>query len=146
MATITSSTGLISGINTGQLVTELIALDAAPVSLLQTRINSDQTLGNAYTALASQLQTLQTTTQLLEKPATFEDTTATSSDPAVLTATTATGAQAGSYTLRVARTVSTQQLVTGGFTDATDAKVGAGTITIGQGSGGTSRPRRRWPS
>ena len=90
--------------------------------------------------LASQLQTLQTTTQSLEKPATFEDTTATSSDPTVLTATTAAGAAAGSYTLRVARTVSTQQLVTGGFADATDAKVGAGTITIGQGSGAKPCP------
>ena len=135
MAAITSSVGLISGINTGALISQLISLDAAPVSLLQTRITSDQTLGAAYTALGSQLQTLQTTAQSLEQPATFQATTANSSNPSVVTATTTTGAAVGTYNLRVARTVTTQQLVSGGFTDATTAKVGAGTITIEEGSG-----------
>ena len=135
MATISSS-GLISGIDTDSLVSKLIALDAAPVSLLQTRITSDQTLGSAYSGLASQLTSLQTTAQSLEKPQAFQGTTANSSNPSVLTATTTTGAAVGSYTLRVARTVSTQQLVSGGFTDPTSAKVGAGTITIEEGSGG----------
>ena len=135
MASITSSTGLISGIDTGTLINELISLDAAPVSLLQTRVTSDQTLGAAYSALGSQLQTLQTTTQSLEQPQTFQATAATSSDPTVLTATTTEGAAAGTYSLQVARTVATQQLITGGFTDSTTAKVGAGTITIEQGGG-----------
>jgi flagellar hook-associated protein 2 len=135
MAQITSSIGLISGINTGALTSELIAADAAPVSLLQTQVTSDQTLGTAYTALSSQLQTLQTTTQSLELPQTFQATTATSSNPSVLTATTTDGAAVGSYSLQVARTVTTQQLVSSGFTDATNAKVGAGTITIEEGSG-----------
>ena len=135
MATITSSTGLISGINTSDLISKLLSLDAAPVSLLQTRVTSDQTLGAMYSSLGSQLQTLQTTSASLEKPQTFHDTSATSSDPSVLTATTSEGAAVGTYSLRVARTVSTQQLVSGGFTDSTAAKVGAGTITIDQGGG-----------
>jgi flagellar hook-associated protein 2 len=135
MAQITSTTGLISGINTSSLISQLISLDAAPVSLLQTRITSDQTLGAMYSSLGSQLSTLQTTAQSLEKPQTFQDTSATSSDPSILTATTTEGASVGTYSLRVARTVSTQQLVTGGFTDSTNAKVGAGTITIGEGGG-----------
>ncbi len=136
MPAITSTTGLISGINTGALISQLISLDAAPVSLLQTRVTSDQVLGEAYQALGSQLQTLQATTQLLEKPQTFQDTAATSSDPSVLTATTSDGAAVGTYSLRVARTVSTQQLISTGFADATEAPVGAGTITIGGGPGG----------
>ena len=131
-----STSGLISGIDTDALTTKLLALDAAPVSLLQTRITSDQTLGSAYAALGTSLSSLQTTAQSLETPQAFGDTTATSSDPASLTATTTTGAAAGTYTLRVARTVSTQQLVSAGFVDATSTAVGAGTITIGRGSGG----------
>ncbi len=137
MATITSSTGLISGINTSDLISKLISLDAAPVSLLQTRVTSDQTLGLMYSSLGSQLSTIQTTAQSLEKPQTFQDTSATSSDPSVLTATTSQGAAVGTYSLRVARTVTTQQLVSAGFTDSTNAKVGAGTITIGEGGGGS---------
>ncbi len=136
MAQITSGVGLISGINTSALISQLISLDAAPVSVLQTQVTSDQTLGAAYSSLGSQLQTLQTTAQSLEQPQAFQGTSATSSNPSVLTANTSTGAAVGTYTLRVARTVATQQLVSAGFTDATNAKVGAGTITIGEGSGG----------
>ena len=135
MATISTS-GLVSGIDTDALITKLLALDSAPVTLLQNRITQDETRGQAYDALAGQLSALQTAAKSLQKPQTFGDTAATSSDESVLTATTSQGAAVGTYSLRVARTVSTQQLVSGGFADATSAKVGAGTITIGRGGGG----------
>ena len=130
-----STSGLISGIDTANLTNELIAADSVPVTDLQNQVTADTNLGTVYQALGTQLQGLQTTAQSLEKPQTFGATRATSSDPSVLTATTTDGAAVGTYTLRVARTVTTQQLVSTGFTDATNAKVGAGTITIEQGSG-----------
>jgi flagellar hook-associated protein 2 len=136
MGTITSSVGLISGIDTGAIISAMINADAQPVSLLQSRITQNSTMSSVYQALASQLQTLQTTAQSLEQPATFQATTATSSDSSVLTATTADGAAIGTYNLQVARLVTTQQLISTGFTDATKAKVGAGTITIDEGGGG----------
>jgi flagellar hook-associated protein 2 len=134
MGTITSSVGLISGINTGAIVTALIQADSGPVSLLQTRINSDQTLNTAYQSIASQLGTLQTTAQSLEQSTTFQAADATSSDPNVVTATAANGAATGSYNLQVAQLVSTQQLISTGFSDTTSATVGAGTITIDAGA------------
>ena len=133
MASISTS-GLISGIDTDSLITKLIALDSAPVTQLQNRIKTDDNLTTTYKALAGQLQLLQTTALNLEKPQTFGDTKATSSDESVLTATASAGAATGSYSVRVARTVTTQQLVSGGFADAS-AKVGAGTITVEQGTG-----------
>jgi flagellar hook-associated protein 2 len=136
MGTITSSVGLISGINTGAIVTALINADAGPVSLLQSRVTSDATLNSTYQGLGSQLATLQSTAQSLEQASTFQATAATSSDPTVLTATTANGAAVGSYSLQVAQLVTTQQLISTGFTDPTSAPVGAGTITIEEGGGG----------
>ena len=133
MAAITSSVGLISGINTGAIITALINADSIPVSLLQTRITSDGTLNTAYQGIASQLSTLQTTAQSLEQVSTFQAATATSSDPNSLTATVANGAALGTYSLQVARLVSTQQLISTGFTDPSQAAVGAGTITIDSG-------------
>jgi flagellar hook-associated protein 2 len=136
MGTITSSVGLISGINTGALITALVNSDAGPVSLLQTRVSGDQNLTSTYKGLGSQLQTLQTTVQSLEQPSTFQAASANSSNPAVLTATAANGAALGSYSLQVAQLVTTQQLISTGFSDTSSAPVGAGTITIEEGGGG----------
>ena len=47
----------------------------------------------------------------------------------------ANGAAVGNYQFQVARLVTTQQAVTGGFADFDRTKVGAGTITIEQGGG-----------
>jgi flagellar hook-associated protein 2 len=133
MGTITSSVGLISGINTGAIITALIQADSIPVSLLQTRISSDATLNTTYQGIGSQLSTLQTTAQSLEQASSFQAATATSSDPNSLTATVANGAAYGTYNLQVARLVSTQQLISTGFTDPVQSDVGAGTITIDSG-------------
>jgi flagellar hook-associated protein 2 len=136
MAAITSSVGLISGINTGAIVTALINQSSGPVSLLQTRVDSNTALNADYQDLQTQLSSLQTTVQTLEQPSTFQAANASSSNPSVLTATAANGAAVGSYTLQVAQLVSTQQLISTGFTNATNSPVGAGTITIEEGGGG----------
>jgi flagellar hook-associated protein 2 len=135
MGTITSSIGLISGINTGQIIDELMSLESQPVTLLQNRITQANTQKSAYTALVTSLQSLQTAGQTLEKPQTFQAATATSSDQNVLTATAANGAAVGSYSLQVAQLVTTQQAVSAGFSDVSSTPVGAGTITIDMGGG-----------
>ena len=135
MGTITSSVGLISGINTGAIITAELNEASGPVSLLQSRITSDGNLNTTYQALASQLSTLQTTAQSLEQSSTFQAATANSSNPSILTATAANGAAVGNYSLQVAQLVTTQQLISTGFTDSTSAPIGAGTITIEEGGG-----------
>ena len=138
MASITSTTGLISGINTSDIIDKLMALEAQPKTTLETRQKTLDSQKSAFKALVTQLQKLQTTGRTLERPTTFSATTATSSDENVLTATTAAGAAPGSYQFQVARLVTSQQSVTKGFTDYTTASVGAGTITIEMGGGEVS--------
>jgi flagellar hook-associated protein 2 len=135
MAQITSSVGLISGLPTADIINELISLDAAPVSLLQTQIASANAQQQAYSTLETQINNIQQIGQTLALPTTFQNTTATSSDPNVLTATTSDGAAVGSYQIQVAQLVTTQQSISQGFADATTAPVGAGTITLEEGGG-----------
>ena len=137
MGTITSSVGLISGINTGQIIDELMSLESQPVTLLQTRIASTNSQMQAYTDMETQLSSLQSIGMSLELPSTFQTSTATSSDPTTLTATTTTGLNA--------RLIS----VPGGSTRQCSAKrqlrvyqrkapLQAGTLSLELGGGGLS--------
>src|SRR5437763_14980702 len=135
MGRISSGIGLVSGINSKDIIDQLIALESRPKDLLQARLDGVNQQKLAYTDLATRLTSLKLAGTTLKKPATFQAATATSSDEDVLTATAATGAAVGSYQLRVARLVRTQQLISRGYADFNSTKIGAGTITIGQGGG-----------
>jgi flagellar hook-associated protein 2 len=135
MAQITSSVGLISGIDTGDLINELVSLDAAPVTLLQTQVSSAQAQEQIYGSLETQLNNIQQIGNTLALPQTFQDATTNSSDPTVLTANANVGAAVGTYQFQVSRLVTTQQSISNGFTDPDTQPVGAGTITLEQGGG-----------
>ena len=134
MGTITSGVGLISGINTASIIDQLMTIESRPKQLLQTQIDSANAQKQAYTALETQLQTLQGVGKALELPTTFLASTATSSDQTVLTATASAGAAQGTYQFQVAQLVSSQQSISGGYTSAT-APLQAGTITLEMGGG-----------
>ncbi len=138
MASITSSIGLVSGINTSDIIDQLITLESKPKDLIQARIDSVKSQKDAYTGLAGQLTTLKTSATSLKKPSFFEAATANSSDEDVVTATASNGAAVGSFQFQVARLVTSQQTVSQGFVDYDKSPVGAGTITIEQGGGDLS--------
>src|SRR5208282_939785 len=117
MAQITSSIGLISGLNTAQIISELVSIDAQPVTLLQQQIDTVSEQTTAFNDLATSLQTIQQAGTTLKSPLAFQNATTTSSDPSVLSATASPGASIGSYQFSVARLVTTQQLVSQGVAD-----------------------------
>jgi flagellar hook-associated protein 2 len=137
MGTITSSIGLVSGINTGQIIDELMSLESQPVQLIQTRINSANNQMQAYNDLETQLSSLHSLGLSLELPSNFHNSTATSTDPGVLTATAGVGATQGSYQFQVNQLVSSQQSVSNGYTSV-DAPLQAGTLTLDLGGGSLS--------
>src|SRR5438874_1118604 len=139
MASISSSVGLVSGINTGDIINQLMAIESRPKDLLQSRVDSLGQQKLAYTDLSTRLTSLRINGQALTKPSTFQSATATSSNESAVTATTTTGATVGSYQLQVARLVTTQQIVSRGYEDFNSSKVGAGTITLGVGGGELTR-------
>ncbi|MGA8709534.1 MAG: flagellar cap protein FliD N-terminal domain-containing protein, partial [Steroidobacteraceae bacterium] len=134
MGQITSSIGIISGINTSAIISALLTYDQAPVTLLQSQVASNTAQQQAYSSLETQLQSLQTIGQSLELPTTFNASTSTSSDPSVLTATTTAGAPQGSYQFQVAQLVSSQQSISNGYASPS-SPLQAGTISIEMGGG-----------
>jgi flagellar hook-associated protein 2 len=134
MGRISTGIGLVSGINSKDIIDQLMTLESRPVTLLQTRVDSVSQQKLAFTDLQARLSSIQIFGQTVGKPQAFSAATTTSSDENVLTGTATAGAAIGSFQFQVARLVTTQQAVSAGFTDAT-ANVGAGTITIEQGGG-----------
>ena len=135
---ISSSVGLVSGINSKDIIDQLMSLEARGKDRLQTRIDSLNQQKLAYTDLRTRLTSMRLSGMTLKKTATFQNSTATSSDEDVMTATAASGAATGSFSLQVARLVSTQQTISRGFADFNSAKVGVGTMTFSLGGGEVS--------
>jgi flagellar hook-associated protein 2 len=134
MGGISSSVGLVSGINTGQIIEQLIAIESRPKAQLQSRIEKNNSVRVAYTELQTRLTSLRVNMQSLKRSTNFRTGVANSSNSNVLTATAGAGVTPGTYQFQVARLVSAQQSVTGGFGDSS-SKVGAGTVTVELGGG-----------
>ena len=135
MGRITSGVGLISGIDSRSIIDQLISLESQPKTRLEGKIDETNKVKLAYTDLSTRLASLKLTGTQLKKPSTFQAATTTSGDEDVLTATAANGAAVGNYQFQVARLVTTQQSVTGGFADFDKTRLGAGSLTIEQGGG-----------
>src|SRR5687767_5375888 len=139
MGRITTGIGLVSGINSKDIIDQLMALESRPKKTLETRIESVNQQKLAYTEMSTKLAALKLSGQSLKKISFFQNATATSSDEDVMTATASSGASVGAFSFQVARLVTTQQSVSRGFVDFDSEKVGAGQITMELGGGELSQ-------
>lgn len=130
MGGITSGTGLISGINSGQIIQQLLAIEARPKQLAQQRLVQLQGQQAAFLDLSNRLSALKDASSKFRSSRIFESATATSSDDKILTATATAGAASGSYTLFVDRLVSTQQSLSRGLSDRNQSAVGSTALTF----------------
>lgn len=142
MSGITSNVGIFSGINSGQLIEQLLALDARPKSLALTRISQLQGLSAAYLDINSRLSGLKSAAAAFGSLRVFDAANAASSNNDVLTANALAGAPQGTYQFIVDRLVSSQQLLTAGFTDSTSTGVGLTSITVESAQGRLDRDTR----
>lgn len=140
MGRISTGIGLVSGINSKDIIDQLMALEARPKTQLEQRIAGVNQRKLAYTDLGTRLAGLKLSGQSLKKPSFFQNAATTSSDEDVLTGTASSGAAVGAFQFQVARLVTTQQSVSRGFVDFDSDRVGAGTITIELGGGELAQP------
>src|SRR5262245_59399302 len=126
MSGISSGVGIFSGINSGQIIEQLLAIEGRPKVLAQQRILQLQQQQAAYLDLNSKIQALKTAAGAFRLNNVFSANTANSSNPDVLSATASNTAIPGSYQFIVDRLVSSQQTLSRGFTSAT-AGLTAGT-------------------
>ncbi|MDP3844615.1 MAG: flagellar filament capping protein FliD [Oxalobacteraceae bacterium] len=134
-----SSPGVGSGLDVNTLVTQLMTIERAPVTLLDKKEASYQAKLSSYGTLKSSLALLQTAAKTLSTPDKFSPMKASVADTTILSATASTTAVAGSYDVEVQSLAQSQKLMMSapGGTDgyaATNTLVGEGTITINFGT------------
>ncbi len=139
MGTISTGIGLVSGINSAEIIDQLMELERRPILNLQGRIQATAKIQLVFTELSTRLGSLKSIGTTLRKPSTFDQVTAASSDETVLRATALPSTPEGSYSFRVARLVQSQQVVSGGFATADASPVGTGTISLELGDARLSR-------
>lgn len=138
MATITSGTGLISGLDIESLVTKLMAIEKKQVTTLETRNETLESQKSALETVSAQLLSMKVSCTTLKSGVNFRKNTASSSNESVLTATANATTAAGSYSFRVRQLAQANQQISSGFSSKTSS-VGTGTITMELGQGQLDR-------
>jgi flagellar hook-associated protein 2 len=139
MSSIRSGTGLISGINTQQLIDALISLQRAKVKRLEDRVAGFQSTQAGVKTLDANVFSILTSVQKLGSSTTFSTFKISNSDETQLKATATEKAKPGSYQVKSIRTASTFSAQSKGFVNADQQAIGAGTLTI-SGGGSLNRP------
>ena len=107
MATI-SSPGIGSGLDVNSIVTQLMALEARPLTLLQQSQASLNTKMSAIGTLQGRMSSLRDAANALTSVSLWGQTTASSSNAAAVKVSTAAGAAAGDYAVQVQALASNQ--------------------------------------
>jgi flagellar hook-associated protein 2 len=129
MGGISTGMGLMSGINSHELISQLLAIESRPKVMAQRRIVQLQGQQAAYMDLNSRISALKSAAGALRINKIFQSHAASSTNTDVLTATASTSALPGSYSFIVDRLVSSQQLLSRGFASAASG-LNAGTFTF----------------
>jgi flagellar hook-associated protein 2 len=129
--------GLVSGIDTTSLVTQLMTVAAKPQTMLKSQLSTQNSVSAAYTSINAKMAAVQAAADALTNGATsgtaWSAATAVSSDASVVAASGA-GGQAGSSTTFSVRQVATAQVTTVAAGGSAIADPGAG-IDVVDGAG-----------
>ncbi|MEY3141541.1 MAG: Flagellar hook-associated protein 2 [Planctomycetota bacterium] len=115
MSGISSGVGLASGINTGQIIEQLLALDARAKTPLQAQITKITTSKTAMLDVNARLLAARSASSKFRIGRVFEQMKSTVGDESIMTATAKPGTPPGNYSFKVSRLVSTSQMLSRGF-------------------------------
>ncbi len=135
MSGISSSIGLVTGIDSKALIDQLIAFESRPIASLQSRVQDIDQRRAAFLELSAQLLAIRNSVSNFDKPSFFNRFTATSTNEDVVSATATENALPSSTTFRVRSLVASHSFISRGFADTNRTPVGAGAITIEVGAG-----------
>ena len=124
--------GLVSGLSTSSLITQLMQVEAAPQARLKTKVTTAQNVVSSYQSVNSKVTALKASAHTLTQLPTWRAIKASSSSPSVTaTASTGTNTAAGTTTFDVAK-LSKSQITTAKVDPAADiTSNGTITVTIG---------------
>ncbi|MCL2742710.1 MAG: flagellar filament capping protein FliD [Planctomycetaceae bacterium] len=134
MSGISSSIGLISGIDYTSLVNQLMQIEAIPITNLQNRTTRLEAEESAYSNLITLFLTTSYMVNNLNKPDVYKRCEVSSSNTSLLTVSPNPNGTPvpGVYTFTPVKTASAQQTISQGVSSATTALGKTGTITIGK--------------
>jgi flagellar hook-associated protein 2 len=122
--------GLVSGLNTTEIVDSIMAFERRPADLLEAEQAEKTNIISAYKALQAKFLALSTELSRLARPSTWEASSIQVSDESYLTATSSGRLNTGSYDVQVLSLARNHQLASQGFVDQSQALFGTGAITI----------------
>ncbi|MBD3893127.1 flagellar filament capping protein FliD [Hydrogenophaga sp.] len=139
MATI-SAPGIGSGLDVKGIVTQLVALERAPLRQLQTQAASLQTRLSTFGSIQSQVSALGDAAARLARPDGWNAVSASSSNPAAVGVSAAAGAPVTSLTLTVQQLARSQSTTSVALASASTVGAGALTLQLGRWSGNAFTP------
>lgn len=132
-----SSTGLGSGLDVNNIVTQLRTIEERPVTLLQNRADLVSTKISAFAQVQSLFSSLSDAASKLAQSSTWTARTATSSNSAAVSVSASTGAAATSFSVEVEQLAQAQVSATTVL--AAGKTLGAGTLSLQLGTWGADK-------
>ena len=122
--------GLISGLDTNEIISALVGAERAPITRLETRrvqySNRLQSLQN----LSARLLSLRISSDRLSRQSSFAGRSVAVSDDSLVSATASSSAATGTWALRVLQLAQSQQFSGGSFASSTDELGFAGEFSV----------------
>jgi len=130
MSGLTSVDGLISGLDTTEIIDSIMAVERRPVTLLEARREryTNQSLG--YQNVTAKLLAVKANADALASASTFDARVTTSSDTTIIEASAAARTPVGTHELTVARLARNHQVASQGFADIDETTVGTGDLLL----------------
>ncbi len=128
-----SSVGLASGLNTADLISQLMSIERRPVYRLEEKVTAKEQQLSIYSDLRSKLTALNSSVSSLKTVSSFSKITATSSDEDFATISATGEAASGSHTLKISQLAQGAKSVSQGFSSDLN-EIGTGTFRLDIGS------------
>ncbi len=134
MAGVGGIEGLVTGLDTVDLIDKMLEIERRPIYNLQDRIARNSKVMNAWETLEANLIALKIDAGNLYRRSRFLSVSALSSNEDILTASAGNLAVPGRYSLTVSQLAQSHQIASGTFSDKDETAVGTGTLTITTGT------------
>jgi flagellar hook-associated protein 2 len=128
-----SSTGVGSGLDVESIVTQLMAIERRPVTLLQNAATDLKAQLSSFGQMQSYMSAFRDKANALTSTTLWGQTVATASDTTAVSVSTGSSASAGSYSISVSKLAASQTVTSTAFAASTSV-VGEGSLSIELGT------------
>ncbi|GDX79439.1 flagellar hook-associated protein 2 [Deltaproteobacteria bacterium] len=123
--------GIVSGIDTDDMITKLVAAARMPQNVMKTQLSDTESLKTAYETLSAKMDDLTTAIEAIDTADEMRSTTSTSSDDSFVGITATGAAVAGRYTVEVTALASEATSISDAVADSTTlGTVAEGTFSV----------------